>query len=687
MPAYAGNDLTMEVNSDGLHHGATRQVQIVDIIENFCRTVSLDPSHKSLRENLSAIANSPLLSAEQRADALRIEDLFYHIKNLNRRLDYLNRKNNAIKMELAQKGADPGKIEKEMLSLRETPADDLTSGLSGAGAEFKEEGQLAYVIRLLIDEKKRLARALQESGVRYQWLKSTREGAPTQTSPPTVELTEQPVSIFSLGAYKAAGKPESEMSGRADPGPHVPGGSETVNSPALFEKITKIEKLSEQLVDLSLKMEETQALLRAKEEITAALESQLNEVEQRFLLEQKIIQDKDAEIKTLYDALAQTPQGQASASGDEQVYSLEGSPAETEAVLNENGDKLDTLEKDLADFQRKYRLSQEILMEKERVIAQLQQDLALSREQIEIKPVAETSSFLDDREREIKELNGVVNIYKYALEDAIRNLRDKSEDLKLINEELAGWREMVQGSGAQRDKRDAMISALKEALRREREKEDNRNTNLRAVIKLKDHDIFDLKGRLSETERNLKVADRVIQEKTAFLEHVQKELAVYKGFGDYRNASTNRSYTIDTGMGADSSNLSRDRKLIELNSMLNLYRDKLSDEHRSVRERKAIIEILEGRLGAMQDQISEKDEVLVKTQGELIALKERLQAVEDELRGLKDYPQRQSLEDSDIEEKFGKLQEKFEDIEHFLLENLYESDRMNAQLIMPRLKP
>ena len=104
-------------------------------------------------------------------------------------------------------------------------------------------------------------------------------------------------------------------------------------------------------------------------------------------------------------------------------------------------------------------------------------------------------------------------------------------------------------------------------------------------------------------------------------------------------------------------------------------------KNRATKEKTENIGALERQLTFFQNELEEKNEALVKTQNDLLTMKDQLAAIQSELILLKENSQIHAPQNPDIENKVRDLQSKFQDIQHFLLENLLDSDRINAYLV------
>ena len=123
-------------------------------------------------------------------------------------------------------------------------------------------------------------------------------------------------------------------------------------------------------------------------------------------------------------------------------------------------------------------------------------------------------------------------------------------------------------------------------------------------------------------------------------------------------------------------------KLIELSGILKIYKDKLVEETKATQERAADIIVLEEQLALMENELNAKNKALVKTQHDLHDLEDQLRIMKQELLKLRQRPEG-NYQDNDVDRQVQELQSKFQDINNFLLENLYDSDKINPHVVVP----
>ena len=400
-------------------------------VDEFCRVLMLNPRGKTVQKNLSQIISHSGLTALQKSDAIFLEDILGFIENLKTRIDYLVSKRDFLKRQLIANGHDQRMLQIELLSVEKNIFQLRKIALS-----YKKEENLSLqdpqnqvslgvkrplvlVNRLLVGEKEHLSMRLEALRSQYVLLKDVGndrwggvlsgghlEGVKKELGPLYVQL--------------------DNLEERAE------------------KKDIKIDRMLKQVIDLSLRLSETQMFLNEKIKEIISIKGELRDVEQRFKLGERIIQEKDDEMQSL----------------------------------------------------------------------------------------------LVKKNAELKEINGILNIYKQSLGDVSRMAKDKSIQIAFLKDELV------------------------------------------------------------RTRKNLKTAHRTI------------------------------------GLDADRM-IGDDEKLIEISGILNIYKDKLKTENRTVVKKMASITALEQQLALLQNKLQAKSRELFKTRHDLIDLGDRLTVVRNELLDVK----------------------------------------------------
>jgi len=148
-----------------------------------------------------------------------------------------------------------------------------------------------------------------------------------------------------------------------------------------------------------------------------------------------------------------------------------------------------------------------------------------------------------------------------------------------------------------------------------------------------------LKAELDDANQRFKLGKRIIQEK-------DEEIQSLQIVRDQLKARSNSNDNVSS---------SRDEKLMELSGILEIYKYKLTEKNHLAKE---------------------KTRALAKTRDDLRFLGDRLTLLESEISEIKKHSEQNGLKSPEMESKVWELQSKFEDIQHFLLENLGDSDKI-----------
>jgi len=418
--------------------GTFERRDVQKAVNKFCRTLSLDPKNKTARENLSLIIAYPGLTAIQKADALLLEDLLGFIGDLQRRVDYLTSKRNLLKDRLIARGYDAETLSKNLLGIRHNISRSSEAFSYRKTALSDRKNALALMNTFLMKERMQLSVRLRFLQEQYNWLKAAGKGRPYTPSydpaqPASVVKQEYRIESPSL-AETETGKEIRTIAEVVSFQPSDTAGKVQESSLQRFKKElgllyvqldrfeedagkkdSKIKELSKQVVDLSLRLSETEMLLNKKIEAVGSLTRELDDIKQRFMLGQRIIQEKDAQMQSLQETLQEAHLG----SGDRK----------------EEIGQIIALKKELADVQAQFESDQVIIREKSDQIAALRNELQSMQD--EVKGNAEYANvLLVEKDREIKELNGILSIYQQSLGDASRAIKEKGSRLDSLRDEV-----------------------------------------------------------------------------------------------------------------------------------------------------------------------------------------------------------------------------------------------------------
>ncbi len=415
-------------------HSLFWQPKVEQLLYKLAKELRLKPRNQTAQENFARIASSPDLLVEQRWRVLAIEGLLEHIPNLREKVFHLTSRRNFLKDQLLSKGYDRGLIIYGLLDIKENFLSSVVTNVDHETSPIDDNDALRMIQKILSDEQKRLSDHIQFTQNQYSWLKAM-DDRQQYFSPknfnhlPDIISDEKPleedVVRINQDKPKAVIKidRESPPSGKVDHGPDK--NAENTND------------LSKQLVDLSLRISETEIVLEEKIAEITDLEERLVDAEQRFMLEQRIIQEKNAEIEILQKALA-GKNNSLSSSDLNQEISDNRDP-------NHEDENFDVLRLALVDAQESMELSRKTIQKKDAQITSLRYELMTQRLQ-EKNEQDQISRLLVEKERELGELNKILSNHKDKLGNSKHILKDdiaSAKDAKLA--ELNGILEIYRG--------------------------------------------------------------------------------------------------------------------------------------------------------------------------------------------------------------------------------------------------
>ena len=551
--AFAGNNAGFVSSFREDNENIFERSDVRMAVEHFCRMLSIDPKDKTVQENLDAIVVHPELTAAQRSDVFLLEDQLSYIKNLQGRVEYLMSKRNLLRDQLIENGHEREVLLKGLFDIRKNISGSHQTSSYQERSLSDRKSSLAVINGLLVGEKVRLSVRVRSLQNQYDWLNAVNKEEKHLSSRYFVEkIVAGSVSVQPSGDGERQGNETNTEEFKKELGVLY------VQIDKLEDRITKeddrISGLESQVVDLSLKLSETEILLNEKTEAVESLTMKLVDIEQRFMLGQRIVHEKDEEMRSLQKDLQKTR-------------------LETESRAAKH----------------------------DRVIA--------------------------EKDKELKVANGLLDIYCQRAGGANRFLGQK---------------------------------------------EGQRNINLRKVVFERGWEINDLKEQLKRTQKSLRVAKRIIQEKTTYLNYAKNELDVLKKQG--------RSDEKAVKSEGSKNRVFRNGKATELSGILRIYKDKLFEETKAAREKTADISTLEKHLTLLENQLNEKNEALVKTQRDLKDLEGQLTVMKQELLRLREQSQDNLSDSKNVDGQVRGLQSRFRDINDFLLENLHDSDKIKTHL-------
>jgi len=249
-------------------------------VANFCRTLLLDFENEEARGYLVKISHQIDLPVEERIALVAVDDLFAVLINLKNQQKYYEEKLVFLIQELKERGFQ---------DLNFPLSDQNDVALLPGGGQSDQESPLDILFKVLQTEKVRLNKKIDELKAQHTQLKSLNQASHDLAGKKTVGFSEQSKEA----AYQRTGQDSvDDLTALRN---------EVVVLNQRYHGIEqhvhgRTDQLSKQIVDLSLKFSETELLLKEKAAMLASLEEGWKELESRFELGQKIIQEKDKAI-------------------------------------------------------------------------------------------------------------------------------------------------------------------------------------------------------------------------------------------------------------------------------------------------------------------------------------------------------------------------------------------------------
>ncbi len=178
---------------------------------------------------------------------------------------------------------------------------------------------------------------------------------------------------------------------------------------------------------------------------------------------------------------------------------------------------------------------------------------------------------------------------------------------------------------------------------------------------------------LIDIQSRFELGQRIIQEKDGTIQSVQAMLQ------EVRTQLFSRENEIKTIL------TSKDEKLVELNGILQVYKEKLGDVHQEVKEKGASVSTLEDQLTLVQVKMFEKNKMLRKTQEQFLKLEGQLKDIQNNVFELKGYSKGNS-KILEFDEDVSGLQGELKNIHQFLLKQLSSFEDSNSNFAVEDLR-
>lgn len=287
--------------------------EVKKAIIKLCRELGIDPRNKTAQQNFQLIAGHPALGAKQRAQIYLLQDLLGFNRDLKRRSKYLVIKRDVLKDQLIESGNNDVIFEQNLRDIKSNMERPIGVQSYYYHPLFGRSDPLIQFYQILNDEKDRLLARVEYLHEQYRWLKITKNDGQGPVPPDTI-VQYSNIVIPSISDSFINVEPQL-MKGEVDElinvfpdritlAPIERKDFDSHEKPDNFkQKDQKIDDLSMQVVDLSLRMSEIETLFKREVKSAELLKAELDDVQQRFMLGRRIIQEKDSEIQSLQETL------------------------------------------------------------------------------------------------------------------------------------------------------------------------------------------------------------------------------------------------------------------------------------------------------------------------------------------------------------------------------------------------
>jgi len=319
--AFAENNFATRLPHQQINEDIFQLTGVQNAIIKLCRDLQINTKNRSAQQSFYEIKRYPNLTAKQRSQVYLLEDLIKFNKDLRRRVNYLTIKRNYLNNQFIKDGMDSKTYLRGLRNIESNIMRTYGGKMYSDHPLFEQGDPLTIVYRILNDQKDQLLVRVDFLQEQYRWLTMIKNNqqrqvasqqfdrfsnivvsrasdnaigvAPEFSQKMVDQVVFKPSEIITLAPFKE--KNDGDLKGRSD----LPQVQFNEFKEDLKQKDHKINDLTKQVIDLTLKMSEIEILLNKKAESSQRLKAELNDTNQRFMLGKRIIQEKDEEIRSL----------------------------------------------------------------------------------------------------------------------------------------------------------------------------------------------------------------------------------------------------------------------------------------------------------------------------------------------------------------------------------------------------
>lgn len=457
-------------------------------IDDFSRSLLVDPTHELSQKRLITLSNVAQLQPDLKMQLLRFQDLTHFNQQLSLKSDYFEGKNVELLDALAKKGVTKESI-KEKISLLNDDLISMDSHVVEANRQYQKEQSLPLVALngTLNITKEELIMKIDYLQKQYDQLRGLYHEEDLPVIRKYKDETAKLLPMVKTELNVSDKKPKTETLLSIPPADN------------------SVEKFKNNFPVVKQQFEDLQMRLNQREEKIAQLSRDLIDISLKLSEKDMILDDREASI----------------------------------ASLNS----------EVIDLRSRFELGQKIIQEKDQQLASLQNEFNKFKETAKNATISseQFTQKIINKDQDIAQLQGMLDIYKGQLKTASNGLKSKDVTIASLNNELMELKDKFQNFDLTMGNKDRTIDLLKNRLKEVSTLKEQRNENLRKVVKERDEKIDELEGVVSLYKGKLGSAFGTIEEKNVYISKLNKDLELVQSKIESKDAllqKTNDNLTL-----------------------------------------------------------------------------------------------------------------------------------------------
>ena len=232
-----------------------------------------------------------------------------------------------------------------------------------------------------------------------------------------------------------------------------------------------------------------------------------------------------------------------------------------------------------------------------------------------------------------------------------------SEQIDVLKKQLALSQNKVKALDSYVKERDMKIAKLTNSMV---EHSLNASEN---QLQPKDDVLVEEQNATEDAESRLALGQKLMEEKNTVLQKIQSQYDALKK----KNSDKEKEFNEIL--------VSKDEKLIELNGILQIYKEKLAETHKINIDQQANISNLEKELALSQAKIAQQEAMIDETKEDLLSFQRKLIFIQDKLLDLQNYKIAEESSKHNLDKQIGELRTQLKDIDRFLANRLSDFEK------------